>query len=77
MSSGNPSLKNADGTGKVFNALNLDGLPDPAIDPTPEKWTGPMPHQGVWYELNADGTPGEARTWGNIPEPTTLTEYKR
>lgn len=75
--SGNPNLKNADGTGKVFNVLNPDGLPDPANDPTPEHWTGPMPHQGVWYELNEDGTPGKARTWGNIPEPTTLTEYKR
>lgn len=77
VASGNPSMKNEDGSGKVFNVLNPDGLPDKGDDPTPAKWTGPMPHQGVWYILNDDGTPGEARTWGNIPEPTELTEYTR
>ena len=37
---GNLSLKNDDGTAKVFNSLNVGGIALPFDDPCPTPWTG-------------------------------------
>lgn len=71
---GNPSLKNEDGTAKVFNFLNVSGIAKPFEDPCPTPWTGPMPRPVGYYTLDDNGDPDQFTTWGDIPVPTTLTE---
>ncbi|HIY69702.1 MAG TPA: Ig-like domain-containing protein [Candidatus Alistipes intestinigallinarum] len=71
---GNPSLKNDDGTAKVFNFLNVAGIALPFDDPCPTPWTGPMPRPVGYYTLDDNGAPDQFTTWGDIPVPTTLTE---
>lgn len=71
---GNLSLKNDDGTAKVFNSLNVGGIALPFDDPCPTPWTGPMPRPVGYYTLDDSGAPDQFTTWGDIPVPTTLTE---
>ena len=73
---GNPSLKNSDGTARVFNFLNTGGISQPFDDPCPVPWTGPMPHPVGYYTLDDSGAPAQLKTWGDIPVPTKLTEIK-
>lgn len=73
---GNPSLKNDDGTARVFNFLNTDGIAQPFDDPCPMPWTGPMPRPVGYYTLDDSGAPEQLTTWGNIPVPAKLTEIK-
>lgn len=73
---GGVALKNSDGTGTVFKAVNLNGIPKAFADPCPAKWAGPMPAPGEYWELNDDGSPsGVRKTWGDIPVPSSITEY--
>lgn len=71
---GIPSLKNDDGTARVFSFLNTDGITMPFEDPCPTPWTGPMPRPVGYYTLDDNGAPDQFKTWGDIPVPTTLTE---
>ncbi len=73
---GNPSLKNSDGTARVFNFLNTGGISQPFDDPCPVPWTGPMPRPVGYYTLDDSGAPAQLKTWGDIPVPTKLTEIK-
>lgn len=73
---GIPSLKNDDGTAKVFNFLNTGGITQPFDDPCPVPWTGPMPRPVGYYTLDDSGAPNQLQTWGDIPVPTKLTEIK-
>ena len=73
---GNPSLKNDDGTARVFDFLNTGGISQPFDDPCPVPWTGPMPRPVGYYTLDDSGAPDQFKTWGDIPVPTKLTEIK-
>lgn len=73
---GNLSIKNPDGTAKVFNFLNAGGIPEHFDDPCPMPWTGPMPRPVGYYTLDDSGAPDQLKTWGDIPVPTKLTEIK-
>lgn len=73
---GNPSLKNDDGTAKVFNFLNTDGIAKPFDDPCPMPWTGPMPRPVGYYTLDDSGAPDRLTDWGDIPVPTKLTQIR-
>ena len=73
---GNPSLKNSDGTARVFNFLNTGGISQPFDDPCPVPWTGPMPRPVGYYTLDDSGAPAQLKTWGDIPVPTKLTEIE-
>lgn len=76
VSYGNPSLKNADGTARVFDFLNKEGIAKPFDDPCPVPWTGPMPRPVGYYTLDDSGAPDTFATWGDIPVPTHLTELR-
>ena len=71
---GNPSIKNADGTAKVFNFLNTGGIPESFADPCPVPWTGPMPQPVGYYTLDDTGAPAQFQSWGDIPVPAALNE---
>lgn len=73
---GNPSLKNDDGTARVFDFLSPDGIALPFDDPCPVPWTGPMPRPVGYYTLDDSGAPDQFRTWGDIPVPAKLTEIR-
>lgn len=73
---GIPSLKNDDGTARVFDFLNTGGISQPFDDPCPVPWTGPMPRPVGYYTLDDSGAPDQFKTWGDIPVPTKLTEIK-
>ncbi|WP_064975407.1 Ig-like domain-containing protein [Alistipes provencensis] len=73
---GIPSLKNDDGTARVFDFLNTGGITQPFDDPCPVPWTGPMPRPVGYYTLDDSGAPAQLKTWGDIPVPTKLTEIK-
>lgn len=74
---GNPSLKNDDGTARVYGHLNTAGIAQPYADPCPVPWTGPMPRPVGYYTLDDNGDPAALQSWGDIPVPTSLVEYSK
>ena len=71
---GIPSLQNGDGTARVFEFANPNGISKPYNDPCPVPWTGPMPRPIGYYTLDDNGAPDELKSWGDIPVPTRLNE---
>ena len=73
---GIPSLQNADGTARVFDFHNVNGIAQPFNDPCPVPWTGPMPRPVGYYLLDDNGAPDQFKSWGDIPVPTKLNEIR-
>ena len=74
---GIPSLKNDDGTARVFDFLNTGGISLALRRSLPGALDGVRCRaRSVTTRFDDSGAPDQLQTWGDIPVPTKLTEIK-